>query len=67
MDVNTYHILARGMEQLQAEEQLLSMDAVSYPHSDQKHRRKSHKKWMKQAYPENFEERTLKTTDLELF
>lgn len=67
MDVRLYHILIKGMEQVKAEEQLIFMDAVSYPQMNQKARRKAHKNWYKQAYPENFKNRPVKTTDLELF
>lgn len=66
MDICTFGFLCRGMEQLKAEEHLQLMDAVSYPHIDSKARTKKHKIWYKQAYPENFEKRVVKTTDLEL-
>jgi hypothetical protein len=67
MDLSLLSVFIRGMTQLQAEEHLMSMDAISYPQSDQKSRKASHKKWSKLAYPENFEDRAVKTTDLELF
>ena len=67
MDIATLGTLIGGMSQVLAEEHLLLMDAVSYPHTDQKARRGQHKKWSKEAYPENFEQKVLKTTDLELF
>lgn len=67
MDIRHYKTLINGMEQVKAEEHLVLMDAVSYPQMNQKARRKSHKNWYKQAYPENFQHKPVKTTDLELF
>lgn len=61
-----FNFLVNGMRQLKAEEQLYLMDAVSYPHIDMKQRSKKHKELYKKAYPENFEQRVIKTTDLEL-
>jgi S-methylmethionine-dependent homocysteine/selenocysteine methylase len=67
MDVRVFSVLVNGMNQVKAEEHLMLMDALCYPHSDQKQRSKQHKKWSKEAYPESFEQKVLKTTDLELF
>jgi Sec7-like guanine-nucleotide exchange factor len=67
MDMMTLCSLSTGMEKVMAMEQLLAMDYVSYPKSDEKSRRASHKKWYKLAYPESFENKVVKTTDLELF
>ena len=66
MSLATLKLLIEGMRQIGAFEQLKSMDAISYPHMDNKERKKSHKKWSKEAFPENFEAKILKTTDLEL-
>lgn len=66
MDINTFKFLAKGMSQQEAQDHLLLMDAVSYPHLDSKNRTKSHKKWYKIAYPENFEQKVVKTSDLRL-
>ena len=66
MDIRTFSMLVSGMDQIRAEEHMLLMDAISYPHMTEKARSKHHKKWSKQAYPENFVERIVKTTDLEL-
>lgn len=66
-DTYTLSILTNGMEQVTAEEQILRMDAASYPNYNAKDRKSSHKSWTKKAYPENFEARVIKTTDLELF
>jgi len=67
IDTHTLSVLVMGMEQVTAEEQILRMDAASYPNYAPKDRRSSHKSWTKKAYPENFEARAVKTTDLELF
>jgi hypothetical protein len=67
MDIATLSIFIKAMNQIEAEEQLFKMDSSIYPHMGDKDRRLAHKKWYKIAYPENFEQRTVKTTDLELF
>lgn len=67
MDVSILSILIAGMKQETAHEHLMHMDALSYVHMNEKDRRKQHRKWYKEAYPENFENKPLKTTDLELF
>ena len=56
-----------AMERIKAVERLELMDAIQYPHVDDKSRHKNHRKIMKIAYPENFKAKILKTTDLELF
>lgn len=66
MDVRVFSMLNTGMDQIRAEEHLHLMDAISYPHITDKARSKQHKKWSKQAYPENFADKIIKTTDLEL-
>jgi hypothetical protein len=55
------------MERIRARERLFEMDANQYPTLNQKEMRKRHKDLYKIAFPENFENRTVKTTDLELF
>jgi len=67
MDIRILSILVSGMGQVMAEEQLNIMDAISYPHRDDKGRKKQHREWSKLAYPDKFEQRIVKTTDLELF
>lgn len=67
MDIALLSVFIRGMYQLEAEEHMMTMDAVSYPHTTDKARKASHKKWSKIARPEDFENRAVKTTDLELF
>jgi hypothetical protein len=57
----------QAMERIKARERLYLMDALLYPNMPQKDRRKKHKEISKAAFPENFNERILKTTDLELF
>ena len=66
MDVPTLSLLINGMKLELAHEHLMQMDAYAYAHMDSKSRSKHHKKWYKEAFPENFESKTLKTTDLEL-
>lgn len=66
MDVRTFSKLVKGMEQIKAEEHLYAMDYISYPHAKDTERRKMHKSWYKRAYPENFEKKVIKTSDLEL-
>jgi hypothetical protein len=66
MDVKTFRTLHLGMTCLKAEENLYSMEVASYPHMDDKNRRKTHKRYYKNAYPENFEKRTVKTSELQL-
>ena len=43
------------------------MDAALYPTLVSKDKRSKHKEIYKAAYPDKFESRVLKTTDLELF
>jgi hypothetical protein len=43
------------------------MDALQYPMMNQKEKNKKHRQVYKQAHPENFENKVIKTTDLELF
>jgi hypothetical protein len=57
----------QAMERIRARERLFEMDANQYPTLNQKEMRKRHKDLYKVAFPENFENRTVKTTDLELF
>ena len=60
-------IYLQAMERIKARERLFLMDAAQYPHLQPKDKKTRHKKLYREAYPENFEERTVKTTDLELF
>jgi len=43
------------------------MDAIQYPNLNQQAKKKKHRDLYKQAYPTNFKEKVVKTTDLELF
>jgi hypothetical protein len=56
----------QAMNRIKAKERLVSMDALQYPHMKQKDKNEKHREVCKQAYPENFVERVLKTTELEL-
>jgi hypothetical protein len=60
-----YYIQA--MERIKSKERLIMMDSLQYPTLEIKEKKKKHKEVYRQAFPENFEERILKTTDLELF
>ncbi len=57
----------QAMERIKARERLYLMDALLYPNMPSKDKRKKHKELTKLAYPEKFQEKILKTTDLELF
>jgi len=56
----------QAMERIKARERLYLMDALLYPNMPSKDKRKKHKDLTKLAYPETFQEKILKTTDLEL-
>lgn len=43
------------------------MDTLQYPTLIDREKKKRHKEIFKVAYPEKFENRVVKTTDLELF
>lgn len=66
MDVRNFRVLYNGMIRLHAEEVLYSMEAISYPHVQDKQRNKIHRRYYKIAYPENFENKALKTSEIEL-
>ena len=55
------------MERIRARERLYMMDALLYPNMIDKDRRKKHRDLSREAFPEHFEKKILKTTDLELF
>ena len=57
---------AEAMRRIKARERLEAMDSYSYPHIKDKSRSKKHREIYKAAYPEKFEERAVKTSDLEL-
>lgn len=57
----------QAMERIQARERLYLMDATQYPSLQNKDRKDRHKSVYKKAFPESFEARVVKTTDLELF
>lgn len=59
-----YHLQA--MERIKGKERLILMDALQYPTLEIKTKKKKHREVYKIAFPENFKNRTLKTTDLEL-
>lgn len=56
----------QAMHRIQSKERLYQMDALQYPMMDQKDKSKKHREVYKQAFPENFEQRVLKTTELQL-
>jgi len=60
----THHLEA--MKRIKSIERLELMDAIQYPHISDKDRHKRHRAVSKEAYPENFRDKILKTTDLEL-
>jgi len=66
MQNHIFEKLVLGMSQVGAEEQLELMDAISYPHTTDKGRKRQHRAWYKLAHPEYFEARKVKTTDIEL-
>lgn len=53
-----------AMEKLKAEEQLESMEAAMYPHSNKVDRTKIHKKWKSKLKDDDV--KVVKTTDLQL-
>lgn len=55
-----------AMNIIKHRERLESMDATQYPHLQDRERTKRHRAISKLAYPDNFKEKVLKTTDLEL-
>lgn len=57
----------QAMDRIKARERLSSMDSNQYPHLVDKDKRKRHKEVYKSAFPESFDNKTVKTTDLELF
>ena len=57
----------QAMERLKARERLYLMDALQYPTMQHRDKKTKHKQVYKAAYPENFDSRIVKTTDLELF
>lgn len=56
-----------AMKIIEARERLKNMDAIQYPNLNQQAKKKKHRDLYKQAYPTNFKEKVVKTTDLELF
>ena len=56
----------QAMKIVKARERLYSMDANIYPHVNEKERRKKHKDIYRVAFPEKFNSKVVKTTDLEL-
>ena len=68
MDFQDFNMLYEGMHRIQARELLRQFTAHDYPNvSDKNAKRRLHKSVYKIAFPENFKQRTVKTTDLELF
>lgn len=57
----------QAMDRIKARERLELMDAIQYPHMKNKERKKRHKEVFKRAYPENFKQKVVKLSDLELF
>jgi hypothetical protein len=57
----------QAMERLKARERLVLMDALQYPMMMVKEKNKKHREVYRKAHPENFENKAVKTTDLELF
>lgn len=56
----------QAMERIKARERLYMMDAAQYPTLQDRARKDRHKSVYKQAFPESFDSRIVKTTDLEL-
>lgn len=56
----------QAMEMIRARERLIMMDAALYPSLVEREKKKKHKEVYRAAYPEKFEKRVVKTTDLEL-
>ena len=68
MDFQTFNKLYDSMHRITAREMLRTFTTSDYPYiNDKKSKKKLHRDVYKIAYPENFEEKVLKTTDLELF
>lgn len=66
MDHQTISMLRNGIDRILAKNLLRDLSVSSYPNMKDSDRRKFHRKMHKEAYPESFEEKTIKTTDLEL-
>jgi hypothetical protein len=61
-------MLYEGMHRIVARDMLRNFTIADYPYIQQRRdKRKIHKNVYKVAYPENFKQKVLKTTDLELF
>lgn len=54
------------MNIMKAKERLELMDALQYPSLQPSDKKQKHRFLYKQAYPENFKKKIMKTTDLEL-
>jgi hypothetical protein len=68
MDHVTFTTLYKGMHQLNARELLQKFTVADYPNiTDKRAKKKLHRDVYKVGYPDNFKDRILKTTDLELF
>jgi hypothetical protein len=67
MDFQTFEKIYDGMHRILAKNMLRDFTVADYPYiKNSKDKRKLHKNVYKIGYPEYFEERIVKTTDLEL-
>lgn len=64
---NIFAMMIEVMNRMKAEKHLYAMDASAFPNMNQKHMERHRRKLYKQAYPENFKDEPLKTTDLRIF
>lgn len=56
----------QAMKRMEAKDRLEGYEISSYPKREYKDQRKRHREAAQIAYPENFEKRTLKTSEIEL-
>ena len=57
----------QAMERIRSQERLYLMDALQYPTMQKADKKQKHREVYKAAFPDNFNRRVLKTTELELF
>lgn len=67
MDHVTFETLYLGISRISAKDTLRGFTISSYPNMKDQDRRKLHKEVYRSANPEAFEQKIVKTTDLELF
>lgn len=66
LPIHIYETMLLGMRQLKAEEQLYRMDSSLYAHMERKAMERTRKRYYKEAFPQNFEHRTIRNEDLKL-